>query len=99
MLGGTLYLLAFVVADLPPARLIRVVGAFAISWVAGFIVPTAPAGLGVREGILVTLLPLDPDSALAVVFGFRLGTSVGDLVTFGVGTVLSLGNAPDRAAS
>jgi uncharacterized membrane protein YbhN (UPF0104 family) len=40
----------------PTTTLIYVVGAFALAWITGMLMPGAPGGLGVREAILVTLL-------------------------------------------
>lgn len=58
--------------------------AYAISWMAGFVVPGAPGGLGVREAVLIFLLR---DTAFAgdVVLGvmlFRMVTISGDVVFF-----------------
>jgi hypothetical protein len=35
-------------------RFLFLTGLFAVAWISGFIVPGAPAGLGIREAILVT---------------------------------------------
>ena len=61
-----------------------VVGAYVVAWLAGLVTPGAPAGIGVRE--LVMLLLLDgsfnePDLLLAVVLA-RLVTVLGDLLFF-----------------
>ena len=50
------------------------VGAFALSWVAGFLVVGAPAGLGVREAVMVAALAptAGADAALAVSVGSRV---------------------------
>lgn len=50
------------------------VGAFALSWVAGFVVVGAPAGLGVREAVMVAALApaAGADTALAVSVGSRV---------------------------
>jgi uncharacterized membrane protein YbhN (UPF0104 family) len=49
--------------DLPAAA---AVGAFAIAWAAGFIVPGAPAGLGVREAVLIALIAPSMQAGIAV---------------------------------
>ena len=57
------------------------------SWLIGFFTPGAPAGLGVREFVLVTLVaaeygqPVALESALA----FRGVSVIGDLVVLGIG--------------
>ncbi len=55
------------------AALLPTIGAFAISWVAGFLVVGAPAGLGVREAVMTAALTpsAGADVALAVTVGSR----------------------------
>lgn len=54
------------------------------SWLAGFLTPGAPAGLGVREAVMIALLsdPLSPSMILALAGLFRIATSVGDASFF-----------------
>jgi glycosyltransferase 2 family protein len=68
----------------------EVAGVFAAAWVAGFVTPGAPAGLGVREAVLAAgLRPLyGPDVALALPLLFRMVTVTGDGVAFALGTLL-----------
>ncbi len=57
---------------------------YAASWVAGYIIPGAPAGVGIRESILVlslTSLIGEPQS-LAVALIFRFITVTGDVLFF-----------------
>ena len=59
-------------------------GAFVVAWLAGLLTPGAPAGVGVRELVLMVLLKgfvPEADLLLAVVLG-RLVTVGGDLVFF-----------------
>lgn len=66
---------------------IVVAGAFTISWLAGLLTPGAPAGLGVREAMLVFLLQgfaAEPTVLTAAVLG-RMITTLGDLLFFLVG--------------
>jgi hypothetical protein len=59
-------------------------GAYIIAWLAGFITPGAPAGLGIREMVLFLLLKgfiVETDLLMAVLSG-RLITVVGDLSFF-----------------
>lgn len=55
------------------AELVPTIGAFAISWVVGFLVVGAPAGLGVREAVMTAALTptAGADVALAVAVGSR----------------------------
>ena len=63
------------------------VGMAALAWMAGFVTPGAPAGLGVREAVLLALLErlLTPQQALLVVVLWRVVTTLGDVVFFGIG--------------
>ena len=66
-------------------RWTTVCGAYAAAWLAGFLAPGAPAGLGVRELALVFLLDgrtSEPDLLAAVVLS-RAVTLLGDTVFFG----------------
>jgi len=57
-------------------------GGFALAWSAGLLVVIAPAGVGVREAVLVAALSpvLDSADALVVALASRLFMSVGDFV-------------------
>jgi len=63
------------------------VGIFALAWVAGFLFIIAPAGAGVREGVLVLgLAPvLDPGAALLVALASRVLLTLADLLLAGLG--------------
>ena len=59
-----------------------VVGAFGLAWIAGFLIPGAPAGLGVREALFVALIApeVGAGAALACAILHRLVTAIADLV-------------------
>jgi uncharacterized membrane protein YbhN (UPF0104 family) len=65
------------------------VGAFALAFVAGFLAPGVPAGIGVREAVLVAGLSLDMSvgSALALATAHRIINVVGDGSVFGLALV------------
>lgn len=102
MVCAAISLVAFVLSGMPlllisdmPAALAvsnatRIVAIFAVSWVAGLIMPGAPAGLGVREAILVEgLTPImGGDRAVSATLLFRVLTVSADLLAFGVGLLL-----------
>lgn len=71
-------------AATPSPQWVDVVGVYAAAWLLGFLMPGAPAGLGVRE--LVLLLGLSPmvgeQAALTAAASLRLVTTVGDGVAF-----------------
>jgi glycosyltransferase 2 family protein len=61
-----------------------ITGTYAFAWGIGFIVPGAPAGLGVREAMLVGILSkvLPVNSVLVSALLFRLVTTLGDSLFF-----------------
>lgn len=65
---------------------------FALAWVAGFFTPGAPAGLGVREALMLGILDFsyNPMDALVIVIALRLATMLGDVLTFICGYALML---------
>jgi len=88
--GWMLRLLAEHVFAIPNADVLLLTGVFAAAWVIGFVSPGAPAGLGVRE--LVLILALTPLYGKEVSIGLagivRLLTTVGDGVFFLAGLSL-----------
>jgi uncharacterized membrane protein YbhN (UPF0104 family) len=74
-------------------------GTFCLAWLLGFAMPGAPAGLGVREGVMALLLSgAVPDhQILALVLAIRLATLAGDALCFGFGLLalrhMNRGNA------
>ncbi|MFB9067149.1 lysylphosphatidylglycerol synthase domain-containing protein [Pseudofulvimonas gallinarii] len=89
LIGSGLWLLARS-AELPAALdLPLITAAFALSWLLGFLAPGAPAGLGVREGILIVLLAgVGSDGELlAFVLLARATTMLGDVINFLLGSL------------
>lgn len=71
-----------------------VVAVFALSWMAGFLTPGAPAGLGVREAaVIAALTPFVTGSgAVVAALSLRLVTVVGDALYFGSSFLLPTGD-------
>ncbi|WP_197456805.1 hypothetical protein [Cephaloticoccus primus] len=70
--------------DFPAPLWPALCGSYVISWLAGFITPGAPAGVGVREFVLLFLLKglvTESDLLLVIVLG-RAVTVVGDVLFF-----------------
>jgi hypothetical protein len=69
---------------------LSVAAAFLVSWLAGFITPGAPAGLGVREITFYSLLAgvVPAEVLILAAAGFRLVTTAGDLIAWAVGMAL-----------
>jgi uncharacterized membrane protein YbhN (UPF0104 family) len=77
-LGCYLLIRSFYPLDL--SRLPMVAGAFALSWILGFIVLISPAGLGVREGIFTFALRLVIPEPVAIIAALlsRVWITVGE---------------------
>lgn len=69
-------------------------GAFAIAWIAGFVTPGAPAGIGVREALLMLMLgpSMGTADASLLVLALRLATILGDILCFAAGLPILLGS-------
>lgn len=65
---------------------------FALAWVAGFFTPGAPAGLGIREGLMLIILGTTyaSEDALVITIAFRFATMLGDILLFFTGYALML---------
>jgi len=68
----------------PESRIGLLTGSFAIAWVAGFLTPGSPAGLGVRETILLKILgPIyGTGAAVGLAVALRAATTLADGLTF-----------------
>ncbi len=64
---------------------------FSLAWLLGFIVPGAPGGIGIREAVFVGLFAGELGQGLAVGLAvlLRVLTSLSDLITFGIATLLA----------
>ncbi|MGL1862008.1 MAG: lysylphosphatidylglycerol synthase domain-containing protein [Pseudodesulfovibrio sp.] len=82
--GGIVYILAEAVGANGEISIIQVISIYSVAWFAGLITPGAPAGIGVREAIMITLLSpyMGNSQALVVAVLFRIITSVGDVLFF-----------------
>ena len=58
----------------------KLIVVFSLAWVAGFIIPGAPGGIGVREVVLIFFFQLigEPES-IAVAIALRFVTLLGDI--------------------
>lgn len=63
------------------------IGVFLIAWLAGFVVPGAPGGLGVREAVIVLFLSPQVGEATALQFALllRVVSTIGDVVLYALG--------------
>lgn len=90
LIGAGLWFAArFVVspdADLPAVPFF--IGAFASSWILGFLAPGAPAGLGVREAALALWFEpvLGGSASVLLIVLLRVATTLGDAINFAWGS-------------
>ena len=84
VIGLGLWLISLVVDGNIQFDYFYLTAVFALSWLLGFITPGAPAGLGVREGIMALLLSgAGPsDAVLLMIAAMRFATIAGDGFTF-----------------
>ncbi len=90
LLGFSFTLVMHAVAPGSGFPFLPLCGAFAAAWVIGLLVPGAPAGLGVREGVLIALLGGVTGGAagVAAISLLRVVTTLGDFLHFLAGTWL-----------
>jgi hypothetical protein len=83
----------------PGSVMLLLPGAAAASWVAGFLVVGAPAGIGVREAIFIALLhgQMAESDILLLAAGFRIATFSGDMLFLLLGVLLGGAVSPDDA--
>ena len=68
--GGAFFVLAATISS--EISLVTAVPAFAFAWTIGFLAIPVPAGLGIREAVLIGTLGADPAAALAASVFYRL---------------------------
>lgn len=89
-LGAAMNALATNLFGLPRLELAFICSISALAWVVGFVTPGSPAGLGVRDAIL--LLALEPHygshSAGSAILAHRALTTLGDLFVFLLGILM-----------
>lgn len=90
LVGGSLLLLVDQTRALGSSTLVKAVALVSASWIAGFLTPGAPAGLGVREAILLVGLGtlVSRQDALEATLLLRGLSTAADLLAFAFGTLL-----------
>lgn len=70
--------------NIPPNLIFLIIGLYSFSWMIGFITPGAPAGLGVREAIMSTLLSGIANMGIIIttVLLFRMVTIFADILAY-----------------
>lgn len=97
--GAGIVLMARMLTPGVPQDAWLLVGSFALAWIIGFVTPGAPAGLGVREAVMLLILgtTYPAVAAGAIVVGLRVVTTVGDILLFPIGLLLAT-KPPKQAA-
>lgn len=64
--------------------IILCISLYSISWVAGYIIPGAPGGIGVRESVFVILSHnlINSADAIFIITVLRLSTTLGEIISF-----------------
>ena len=90
LFGVSIWLTARAVGPVPAAQLPVVIGAGALAAVAGFLAVFTPAGLGVREGVLLIVLgqAIGPETAALTAVLSRLVMTLVDVALAGLGALL-----------
>ena len=84
--GAAVAVLVNALAAGPAPDPVWLAGSYALAWLAGYLVPFLPAGLGVRDGTLAGLLalPFGAGTASALAVTLRLANTLGELVAIGL---------------
>lgn len=90
LLGAIISLLGGATFGLWELNILTLGSIFAVAWVVGFFTPGSPAGIGVREFILLELLTpfYGSEVALALTILLRLTTILGDVIAWVIGVIL-----------
>ena len=88
--GCSLFLVLIAFNINAPSNIISIIFIYALAWLGGFLVPGAPAGIGVREVILLALLTpyCGPLVAIIVSLAHRLLSTIVDAMAAAIGAFL-----------
>lgn len=101
---STMYLIAFIIMGLilklqaqwvfgtDAGSVLELSCLFAVAWLSGYLIPGAPAGLGIRESMMVLVLSpvIGTGTATALGITLRVTTTVGDAIAFVLGGLLRI---------
>lgn len=87
LMGAGLLVLSLGLFPAMPVDYPLLTAALALAWVVGFVTPGAPAGLGVREALLLLLLShgMGAANASLLILALRIATTLGDMLCFALG--------------
>lgn len=89
VIGAAISMLAAGLFPVAALDFMLLTAVFAIAWVAGFMTPGAPAGIGVREALLLLMLggSMTAADASLLILSLRVVTTLGDMLCFVAGLV------------
>ncbi len=102
--GSILFVVYHLFFDLPltPETLCRTLFIGAIAWLLGFVVPGAPGGIGIRETVLLLMMPqalsMDKESVIAGALLYRIVTIAGEVLTLFLSRFISRKEESDARA-
>ena len=85
--GGTFLATLMILGQpLAPGQAYMVIGLFLLSWLAGFLTPGAPSGLGIREIVMFMFLGnvLNEEILLSAMVVHRIVAAAGDVAAYGI---------------
>ena len=83
-----MFILIFVLGQIVDAQMFfYIMGAYSISWLIGFLIPGAPAGMGIKEAVMLTIVSgmLSADIIALSLVTFRVLSIVSDVLAFAFG--------------
>jgi len=97
--GIMLKLHAYYLFDTHDGEILTFTLMFTTAWIAGYLLPGAPGGLGVREALIIALLGavVGTGTAIGLSITMRLATVIGDGLAFLVGLTLRWLMPPSQA--
>ena len=89
MMGLIIKLQALYFFEISAGSVFELTCLFSIAWLAGYLAPGAPGGLGVREAMMVILLSplMGKGTAVGLGITLRMTTTIGDAVAFVLGVL------------
>lgn len=95
-LGLSLWCVIYAVGPSSTVPIVYCTAIFTTAWIAGFLMPGAPGGIGIRDGIIALGLELfiGQGAGLLVAFLHRMLAIFGDVFTFGLGLILRKRSQP-----
>ena len=91
-LGLILSILQYILLDNSKISFFLLISAISIAFIAGFVMPGAPAGIGIREYVFIELLApyISRSDALILILGLRIINILGDITMYFISLYISI---------